>query len=1081
MSGREAKAREVLDQLKDFQRATAEWAFERLYGTDEPTRRFLVADEVGLGKTMIARAVIARTIHHLIAAGDERVDIVYICSNQSIASQNVNKFSDLAHFVDVRRDSRLTLLPLRASNLETTGDGTRVNIIPLTPGTSFDLAGGAGSYPERVLLYVMLREVLGADLMKGSGPRRLFTAGVGEQRVERDFRPLCRHYQRSLTKRIVELFREELALHDERRHGRGEPDVRTELQELFEHYRYPKKKYDVSYHRRRNALIGRLRLVLAQVGLESLQPDLIILDEFQRFAKLLDTDHDDENWTHHLARCLFDYDAEANAEPARVLLLSATPYRMYTTSLDADDDEHHADFLRTTRFLFEGMSDPDSEVEALRDDLRRLRRCLFAGSGPDALQQARSASESVARRLRKVMARTERLASTPDRDGMLTRVDMPCRDVEAADVRSYLDTAAVATALGLGDPVELWKSAPYLVSFMEDYKLKRRLRDEDDPPPPEVVERLGRHGLALDPRDIRAYRRIDPANARLRSILADCVDPGHWQMLWIPPALPYYRAGSLYERAEARSFTKRLIFSAWHVVPRTVAALVSYEVERRVFDATGDHHDKRYGDRSEGLLDLRVVDGRPASMTTMALLYPCHTLAVSVDPRFGPGPASTAADHLAHARRVLEPLVEEVTAGAGRSGEPDRRWYAVAQARMDLRRGLRWPDGRSPQSDAADPEDLSRGFRAHVEELSRLAENPDELRAPPDDLVEVLARIALGSPAVTALRSLLRHFPRSPAAAGGIMSAAARAAWGLRSLHNAADTTALLRRHHPARDYWRVVLDHAIDGNLQAVLDEYTHVLRDWRHLIGDGDDTARRLADDIAAVASVRTVDYRADLPRVTAGRLHFDHLNLRARYAVRFGDRQRSDATSLDRRDLIGLAFNSPFWPFVLTTTSVGQEGLDFHQYSHAVVHWNLPSNPVDLEQREGRVHRYKGHAVRKNVAAKVGEAALASPEPDPWAAAFAQAAHERPADESEIVPYWVFNPDDEGARIERRVPVLPCSREIRQLERLLEALATYRATFGQPRQQELTQLLGERLTPHEIEALIEAAAVDLTPPGG
>ena len=44
---------------------------------------------------------------------------------------------------------------------------------------------------------------------------------------------------------------------------------------------------------------------------------------------------------------------------------------------------------------------------------------------------------------------------------------------------------------------------------------------------------------------------------------------------------------------------------------------------------------------------------------------------------------------------------------------------------------------------------------------------------------------------------------------------------------------------------------------------------------------------------------------------------------------------------------------------STSIGQEGLDFHTYCHAVVHWNLPSNPVDMEQREGRVHRYKGHA--------------------------------------------------------------------------------------------------------------------------
>jgi len=43
---------------------------------------------------------------------------------------------------------------------------------------------------------------------------------------------------------------------------------------------------------------------------------------------------------------------------------------------------------------------------------------------------------------------------------------------------------------------------------------------------------------------------------------------------------------------------------------------------------------------------------------------------------------------------------------------------------------------------------------------------------------------------------------------------------------------------------------------------------------------------------------------------------------------------------------AFNSPLWPFVLVTTSIGQEGLDFHTYCRAVVHWNLPANPVDME---------------------------------------------------------------------------------------------------------------------------------------
>ena len=86
--------------------------------------------------------------------------------------------------------------------------------------------------------------------------------------------------------------------------------------------------------------------------------------------------------------------------------------------------------------------------------------------------------------------------------------------------------------------------------------------------------------------------------------------------------------------------------------------------------------------------------------------------------------------------------------------------------------------------------------------------------------------------------------------------------------------------------------------------------------------------------------------------------------------------------REGQVRAAFNSPFWPFVLASTSVGQEGLDFHLYSHAVVHWNLPANPVDLEQREGRVHRYKGHAVRTNVAAAYGARPEVVAADDPWA---------------------------------------------------------------------------------------------------
>ena len=111
------------------------------------------------------------------------------------------------------------------------------------------------------------------------------------------------------------------------------------------------------------------------------------------------------------------------------------------------------------------------------------------------------------------------------------------------------------------------------------------------------------------------------------------------------------------------------------------------------------------------------------------------------------------------------------------------------------------------------------------------------------------------------------------------------------------------------------------------------------------------------------------------------------------------------------------------MLVSTTVGQEGLDFHPYCHVVVHWNLPRNPVDLEQREGRVHRFKGHAVRKNVARRHRRGALAV-EGDPWAEAFELAVADRLPTDSDLVPYWVY-PDDNGAAVERRFLALPLSR--------------------------------------------------------
>lgn len=122
--------------------------------------------------------------------------------------------------------------------------------------------------------------------------------------------------------------------------------------------------------------------------------------------------------------------------------------------------------------------------------------------------------------------------------------------------------------------------------------------------------------------------------------------------------------------------------------------------------------------------------------------------------------------------------------------------------------------------------------------------------------------------------------------------------------------------------------------------------------------------------------------------------------------------------------------------------------------MVHWNLSGNPVDLEQREGRVHRYKGHAIRKNVAALYSDAAFDAD--DPWEAMFDAAARERREGSNDLTPYWIYAPDG-GARIERYVPTMPLSKESQRYQRLLRTVGAYRLVLGQPRQEDLVRYIG------------------------
>ena len=138
---------------------------------------------------------------------------------------------------------------------------------------------------------------------------------------------------------------------------------------------------------------------------------------------------------------------------------------------------------------------------------------------------------------------------------------------------------------------------------------------------------------------------------------------------------------------------------------------------------------------------------------------------------------------------------------------------------------------------------------------------------------------------------------------------------------------------------------------------------------------------------------------------------------------------------------------------------------------MHWNLPGNPIDLEQREGRINRFKCLAIRQNVADNYGDTEFRE---DLWNEMFAAAEKERVPGQSELVPYWCFG-KDQSVKIERIVPMYPMSKDEIIYERLIKILSLYRLTLGQARQEELLDYLFKEVKhPDELKKLF----IDLSP---
>lgn len=1148
-----------LAPLKDFQRRTVDNAINRLYDDADPVDSFLVADEVGLGKTLVARGVIARTADHILRAeGRSQARILYICSNVQIARQNLPKLMMGPGAARAEQSAtRLTLMPAAPSS-------QRLTFTAFTPGTSISFGDQLGQAGERVRLYLLLRSAgvidegpAGAreawiDLLRGWSGFESFSEEVGRSAESR-------RWVGADERRLAEALRRDLDQGIEPGGGAGSTAPLTTLRliGIARECRDAHREVPPDLAARRTEAVVALRRRLAWLVAASFRPDLVVLDEFQRFKDLLPdpaadaADRAEAEFSRRLMAMMLGRQGGGDRR-SRMLLLSATPYRMYSQGRDAQGDDHYDDFIATVRALADarkGTPPQHPHADSVKKGLADIRRAMRSRD----LERARQARDRVQDELRRIMSRTERLAATPDRDGMLTTVDTPAGPLTTEDVKDYISLRTLARSVGSYDPLELWRSAPHTLAMMDgrtrydlDQRLHRLLKPDergevDRHATREVAGALERAGhwvgapsfddtadssdedgfdespLDMDSLTGLSRMRLDAGNPKMRTLMRDLWGDGRgsdgvpesWRMIWVPPSMPRHRLSGPYRGAER--FSKRLVFSRWAVAPKSISILVSNRSQSLARDAARSLLGEGWQPLKYPLRPgLRKESGSLSKVWTWGMAYPSWALARLGDVteytrRTGQNlPVDPDEQRRDVAECLRSRLVElQKRYGDGR-GTVDARWYGVAGVLLDRQAaaatGAAWV-GPAQLGLVGSLPGSSKGIQAHLEAL----DDTEGLGAQPDDLADRLAEQALAAPGVCALRALAgvvsgeSEEKRSDALqTTAVRSGALRTGWAMLRMFDRPEIQAAVwaafqvdhtegraegDSESRTRAYLRAVLDECLAGDLDAVLPEYLHQIGESVGMFdaGSRSDAVTAVVDEVVAALSIKTANQQLR-PLTGQGQRveEAEPEKMPCRFALRYGDVAATDQAE-NRSEVVRTAFNSPFWPFVLATTSAGQEGIDFHRYCRCVVHWNLPSNPVDLEQREGRVHRYKCLAVRQNVALTWGSDSRVWRSQDPWETVFRVAEEDIAASgrDDEMRPLWVWSPDaSDAVRIERRVLPLPFSREQGQYRRLVRMLGSYRMAFGQPRQEELLAVLGPDAG-DDVD-LTRAAMIDLTPHG-
>lgn len=1062
-----------MSELKEFQKKTVESVIQRFKNNQN---RVLVADEVGLGKTLIAKGVISEIVR--MRKDKSVLTAVYVCSNQNIANQNIQKLNSNSRNYTSDRLS-MQSINLFKQKIELEEENTEMQLVALTPDTSFNIKRGRGMKRERELIYAVLFRIIEINKNKDEDLKKL------ENYMNKLKEVLTRPAKWIDEKEMLNRLKNDLGESESEYINLIYQKLKNEkiIEELINNLSDSEKLEE-------GKIVKKLRIVFSEISLEMLKPDLVIMDEFQRFKDLIKTkDKYEKNPTDLLVKKFF------GMKDLKILLLSATPYKLYATREEINElamseqekESYYNEFLNVMRFLFSCDENEESEEYKKFKTIWDKHSNNLKAIDYENFSVILMTKEEAENQMYKGISRTERISRIKETD---------CKTINANeyDIKSYIQISEIINKIketnsNLNFRLDYVKSCPYLLSYM-NYELKKKienyyLENKEELKNLQKEKWFKEQLLWLNGKKIKEYRYDDTnpitkVNSRLDNIKNIIFNENIEKLLWIPPTKNYYNFEGVYkEIKDIDKITKTLIFSAWEMVPRMISTTISYEAERKtIYDA----YKKYYSNNKENTkiyMSPRLVfkkvykdeeTSNSSSMNLMTLLYPSQTLSKlfnSINVLNDYEGAINKEDFNEEMKiKIIKELDNQINKKIRYNiNKPkDSRWYYLLPLLLDDDEYVeKWLGdienickSRIKKNDDEEKNSaLEERIKQLKDEYKKVKNNCEEyiLGNKPDDFYKVLINLIIGSPANCAYRSLGNSYISTKIAQNFI------------TLFNFRESIAIidLCYGYKENEYWKNVLKYCFDGNLQAVFDEYVYMLKQSYCLDDNQDEKIFELIEDAMNLKRTNSsLDTFESFKKRINKNSKKNGIKIRTHFATAFSQKETGDEKVINRKESVRNAFNSPFWPFVLSTTSIGQEGLDFHYYCSRIVHWNLPSNPIDLEQREGRINRFKCLAIRKGITKRCQ---IKNFKKDIWKEIF-ESINE---DEGGLVPNWCL-PDDESIDIERIIPIYALSQEENKYERLKEILALYRMTLGQEKQEEILDIIYENNEMADKERLKE-----------